>query len=90
MLVTRSHFRSLPSLLKFKNVGPVFARPFLIFFGFLAIAVKCVILKVPPRLTEEPHGLKAITPAECQVGGLRDERVTYCMYNVDWSRRLVK
>jgi 2,3-dihydroxybenzoate decarboxylase len=48
------------------------------------------VLKVLPRLTEEPHNLKTMTPAECQVGGLREGKVTYGMYNEDWSRRLVK
>jgi 2,3-dihydroxybenzoate decarboxylase len=49
-----------------------------------------IVLKVLPRLTEEPHNLKIMTPAECQVGGLREGKVTYGMYNEDWSRRLVK
>lgn len=48
------------------------------------------VLKVLPRLTEEPHNLKTMTPAECQVGGLKEGKVTYGMYNEDWSRRLVK
>lgn len=48
------------------------------------------VLKVLPRLTEKPHNLKTMTPAECQVGGLREGQVTYGMYNEDWSRRLVK
>jgi len=39
---------------------------------------------------ETPHGLKAMTPGECQVGGLRGGNVTYGMYNEDWNRRLVK
>lgn len=48
------------------------------------------VLKVFPRLSEEPHKLKSMMPAECQVGGLRNGKVTYGMYNEDWSRRLVK
>jgi 2,3-dihydroxybenzoate decarboxylase len=48
------------------------------------------VLKVLPSLTEEPHSLKTMTPAECQVGGLKEGKVTYGMYNEDWSRRLVK
>lgn len=47
-------------------------------------------LKVLPRLIEEPHNLKVMTPTECQVGGLRNGSVTYGMYNEDWSRRLAK
>ena len=47
-------------------------------------------LRVLPRLTEGPHGLKAMTPAECRVGGLRDGKVTYGMYNEHWSKRLEK
>jgi 2,3-dihydroxybenzoate decarboxylase len=41
------------------------------------------VLKVLPRLTEEPHNLKAMTLVGCQVGGLRDGKVTYGMYNGD-------
>ena len=50
-------------------------------------------LNVFPRLKESPHGLKAKTPSECQVGGLRGEGragVEYGLYNVDWSRREIK
>ncbi|KAF4625649.1 hypothetical protein G7Y89_g12518 [Cudoniella acicularis] len=47
-------------------------------------------LKVLPRLTQEPHNLSSMTPAECQVGGLKTDSVTYGMYNEDWNRRLVK
>jgi 2,3-dihydroxybenzoate decarboxylase len=48
------------------------------------------VLKVLPRLTEIPHNFKVMTPAECQIGGLRDCKVTHGMYNEVWSRRLVK
>ncbi len=47
-------------------------------------------LKVLPRLMDEPHGLKPMTPNEAEVGGLRGGKVTYGMYNEHWSKRLVK
>ncbi|KAF2466908.1 uncharacterized protein BDR25DRAFT_71479 [Lindgomyces ingoldianus] len=51
-------------------------------------------LKVYERLREGngPHGLKEMTAAECDVGGLRmkDGEVEFGLYNKDWSRRLVK
>ncbi|KFY80610.1 hypothetical protein V499_00561 [Pseudogymnoascus sp. VKM F-103] len=47
-------------------------------------------LKVLPKLMEAPHNLKPMTPSEAQVGGLRDGKVTYGMYNEHWSKRLVK
>ena len=37
-------------------------------------------LKVLPRLMEAAHNLKAVSPAECQVCGLRDRKVTYGTY----------
>ncbi|KAF4551145.1 Amidohydrolase-like protein 4 [Elsinoe fawcettii] len=52
-------------------------------------------LAVFPRLTQAPHGLKVLTPAEAGVGGLglrkgdESER-EFGMYNKDWSRRLKK
>jgi 2,3-dihydroxybenzoate decarboxylase len=47
-------------------------------------------LKVLPRLMKAPHFLQAMTPNEAEVGGLRDGKVTYGMYNEHWSKRLVK
>jgi 2,3-dihydroxybenzoate decarboxylase len=47
-------------------------------------------LKVLPKLMETPHNLKPMTPSEAQVGGLRDGKITYGMYNEHWSKRLVK
>jgi 2,3-dihydroxybenzoate decarboxylase len=49
-------------------------------------------LKLFPRLTEEPHGLKIKSPWECGIGGLKcqDGEVTYGMYNKHWGKRLVK
>ena len=46
-------------------------------------------LKLLPRLTKEPHGLRVKTAAECEVGGLRNEP-EYGLYNKHWSKRLVK
>lgn len=37
-----------------------------------------------------PHGLEVKAPAECQVGGLRDGKASFGMYNQQWSKRLVK
>ena len=51
-------------------------------------------LKVFPRLVSGAHGLKVRSPAECQVGGLREKtaggfEAEYGLYNRDWSRREV-
>ena len=50
------------------------------------------VLKLFPRLTdaEGPHALKAMSPSECGVGGLRDGEATYGMYNKHWSKRGIK
>ena len=45
--------------------------------------MKCTKLILPFSRTDTLN-------RECQVVGLRDGKVTYCMYNEDWNRRLVK
>jgi 2,3-dihydroxybenzoate decarboxylase len=47
-------------------------------------------LAVLPRLGQEPHNLKPMTPRECNVGGLRDGNVCYGLYNKSWNCREVK
>jgi 2,3-dihydroxybenzoate decarboxylase len=49
-------------------------------------------LKVFDRLGTDPHGLKDLTPSDCQVGGLKikEGEVEFGLYNKDWSRRLTK
>lgn len=50
------------------------------------------VLRIIPRLTKEPHNLKAMTPRECRVGGLaaNDGEVCYGLYNKSWNEREVK
>ncbi|KAF4539379.1 hypothetical protein BFW01_g9305 [Lasiodiplodia theobromae] len=52
-------------------------------------------LKVLPRLTEEPHGLKEKGPRDCGVGGLGlrkgyEREVEHGLYNRDWSERTAR
>lgn len=50
------------------------------------------VLKIIPRLTQEPHNLKAMTPQECRVGRLAADEgeVCYGLYNKSWNKREVK
>ena len=48
------------------------------------------VLKVLPRLTQEPHNLKPMTPFECGVGGLARGENCYGLYNKSWDKREVK
>lgn len=48
------------------------------------------VLKVLPRLTQEPHNLKPMTPRECQVGGLPQGEVCFGLYNKSWNKREIK
>ncbi|KAL7920321.1 hypothetical protein ACQKWADRAFT_161750 [Trichoderma austrokoningii] len=50
------------------------------------------VLKIIPRLTQEPHNLKAMTPRECRVGRLAADEgeVCYGLYNKSWNKREVK
>lgn len=50
------------------------------------------VLKTLPRLTQEPHHLKPMTPRECKVGGLSasEGEVCYGLYNKSWNKREVK
>ena len=49
-------------------------------------------LRVYERLGQEPHGLKVLTPTECDVGGLRTKEgeVEFGLYNKSWDKRLVR
>lgn len=50
------------------------------------------VLKIIPRLTEEPHNLKTMTPKECRVGRLAADEgeVCYGLYNKSWNKREIK
>lgn len=50
------------------------------------------VLRIIPRLTQEPHNLKAMTPQECRVGGLaaNEGEVCYGLYNKSWNKREIK
>lgn len=48
------------------------------------------VLKILPKLTQEPHNLKPMTPHECRVGGLAHGEVCYGLYNKSWNKREVK
>jgi 2,3-dihydroxybenzoate decarboxylase len=48
------------------------------------------VLKVIPKLTQEPHNLKVMTPLECRVGGISKGEVCYGLYNKSWNKREVK
>jgi 2,3-dihydroxybenzoate decarboxylase len=48
------------------------------------------VLKVIPRLMQEPHNVKPMTPRECNVGGMPAGSVCYGLYNKSWNKREVK
>ncbi|KAH8753462.1 hypothetical protein BGZ57DRAFT_964845 [Hyaloscypha finlandica] len=91
-ITTSGHFSTPALVCAMGEIGSQ-SIMFSIDYPFESIPNACAwnnVLKVLPSLTEEPHNLKTMTPAECQVGGLKEGKVTYGMYNEDWSRRLVK